>query len=61
MLIGCTKNLLEFLKEAPVKREEGIDPLFTWTANLIMLNRRKTLVVVNDATIYQNRKFGWQK
>ena len=50
MLIGCTKNLLEFLKESPAEREEAIDPLFSWTANLIMLNRRKTLVAVNDAT-----------
>jgi hypothetical protein len=50
MLIGCTKNLLEFLKETPVEREEAIDPLYSWTANLIMLNRRKTLVAVNDAT-----------
>lgn len=49
MLIGCTKNLLEFLKCSPVKREEATDPLFTWTANLITLNRRKTLVAVNDA------------
>ena len=50
MLIGCTKNLLEFLKESPAEREEAIDPLFSWTANLIMLNRRKTLIAVNDAT-----------
>ena len=50
MLIGCTKNLLEFLKESPAEREEAIDPLFSWTANLIILNRRKTLVAVNDAT-----------
>ena len=50
MLIGCTKNLLEFLKEIPAEREEAIDPLYSWTANLIMLNRRKTLVAVNDAT-----------
>ena len=42
MLIGCTKNLLEFLKETLVEREEAIDPLYSWTANLIMLNRRKT-------------------
>lgn len=50
MLIGCTKNLLEFLKETPAEREEAIDPLYSWTANLIILNRRKTLVAVNDAT-----------
>ena len=50
MLIGCTKNLLEFLKVTPVKREGAVDPLFSWTAHLIVLNRRKTLVAVNDAT-----------
>ena len=27
MLIGCTKNLLEFLKETPVEREEAIGSL----------------------------------
>ncbi len=52
MLIGCTKSLLEFLKTSPVKREEETDPLFSWTANLIVLNRRKTLFAVNDATQY---------
>ena len=49
MIIGCTKNLLEFLKVTPTKREGEIDPLFSWTANLITVNRRKALVAVNDA------------
>lgn len=50
MVIGCTKKLLDFLASKPVKLTEETDPLFSWTANLIILNRRKTLVAVNNAT-----------
>ena len=50
MVIGCTKKLLDFLSVKPTKPTTETDPLFTWTANLIILNRRKTLVAVNNAT-----------
>ena len=50
MIIGCTKKLLDFLGVKPVKLTNETDPLFSWTANLIILNRRKTLVAVNNAT-----------
>lgn len=50
MVIGCTKKLLDFLAVNPQKLTTETDPLFSWTANLIILNRRKTLVAVNNAT-----------
>ena len=50
MVIGCTKKLLDFLGVKPQKLTSETDPLFSWTANLIILNRRKTLVAVNNAT-----------
>ena len=50
MIIGCTKKLLDFLGVKPQKLTTETDSLFSWTANLIILNRRKTLVVVNNAT-----------
>ncbi|MCM3670971.1 plasmid pRiA4b ORF-3 family protein [Mesobacillus maritimus] len=51
MLIQCTKKLLDQLGVKPVSGVEG-DPLFSWHANLLVINRRKTLVLVNDATRY---------
>jgi len=51
MLIQCTKKLLDQLDRKPVSgMEEG--PLFSWHANLLTVNRRKTLVLVNDVTRY---------
>lgn len=52
MLIQCTKKLLDELKIKPdsVKYEK---PLFCWHANLIMINRRKTVVLMNDSNLYR--------
>lgn len=51
MIIHCTKKLLDQLK---IKPELAIDeePLFSWHANLITLNRKKTVVLVNDKNRY---------
>lgn len=51
MLIQCTKKLLNELK---IKEVAHIDeePLFSWHANLIIINRRKTVVLVNDKNRY---------
>lgn len=51
MLIQCTKKLLDELKIKP-EENTGEDPLFSWHGNLITLNRRKTLVLVNDKNRY---------
>jgi hypothetical protein len=50
MVIHCTKKLIEAIKITP---EETTDkPLFSWHANLISINRKKTLVLENDLTRY---------
>ncbi|WNS75133.1 plasmid pRiA4b ORF-3 family protein [Bacillus sp. DTU_2020_1000418_1_SI_GHA_SEK_038] len=51
MLIQCTKKLLDQLGIKPETQEEE-EPLFSWHAHLITLNRRKTLVLVNDKNRY---------
>ncbi|WHE06030.1 plasmid pRiA4b ORF-3 family protein [Thermoanaerobacterium thermosaccharolyticum] len=51
MLIQCTKKLLDVLERKPVTYEEE-NLLFSWHANLITLNRRKTMVLVNDKNRY---------
>ncbi len=61
MLIQCTKKLLEELKIKPKEVEaapEPREPLFCWHANLIRLNRRKTVVLVNDSNKYVVVLFG---
>ncbi|MGD7043215.1 plasmid pRiA4b ORF-3 family protein [Jeotgalibacillus proteolyticus] len=51
MNIQCTKKLLTELKVQPAEAAEE-DPLFSWHANLMMVNRRKTLVLMNDRNRY---------
>jgi hypothetical protein len=51
MLIQCTKKLLSDLKVEPLKISEE-EELFSWHANLITINRRKTLVLTNDSNRY---------
>jgi len=42
--------LLEYIGVKPEKMPAEVDPLFEWTANLMVLNRRKTIVVVHAAS-----------
>ncbi|WP_226036794.1 plasmid pRiA4b ORF-3 family protein [Aquibacillus saliphilus] len=51
MHIQCTKKLLDQLKRTPETIEEET-PLTSWHANLLTINRRKTLVLVNDKNRY---------
>lgn len=51
MLIQCTKKLLEQLKIEPVTAIDEL-PLFSWHANLLTVNHRKTIVLVNDSSRY---------
>lgn len=48
MKIQCTKKLLEVLKVQPAQQEVEEDALFSWHANILTYNRRKTVVLVND-------------
>ncbi len=52
MQIGCTKKLAEYLRIQAVPADTAIDPLFSWSANMIMVNHRRTIVVSNDASRY---------
>ena len=51
MYIGCTKKLRDYTKKAPCL-PISIEPLFSWSANLITINHRKAIVVINDAVRY---------
>lgn len=51
MLIQCTKKLLTELKLKPTPAPEE-EPLFSWHANILTVNRRKTLVLMNDSNRY---------
>lgn len=48
MQIGCTKKLQDYLKEKISPVDVTIDPFFSWSASLVTVNRRKTIVIVND-------------
>ena len=50
MELACTKKLLEYLGVKPEKTSVEADPLFGWTANLLVVNRRKMLVAVHGAS-----------
>ena len=57
MLIRCTKKLLDELKVIPESVEDE-EPLFSWHANIILVNRRKTVVLMNDLSRYAVVLFG---
>ncbi len=58
MLIQCTKALLDRIKPGPgeLKPAQGYEQLpcslYAWHANIINLDRRKTLVLMNNETRY---------
>lgn len=51
MLIQCTKKLLTELKIKPSPATEA-EPLFSWHANMLTIDHRKTLVLMNDCNRY---------
>jgi len=57
MLIGCTKKLLDELNIEPEVREAE-EPIFGWHANLLVIGRRKTIVLVNDSNRYMVVLYG---
>lgn len=65
MLIHCTKKLFDELGIKPSAVVEE-NPIFSWHANLVTLNRRKTLILVHDRSryiivVYGLKKKGFQK
>lgn len=57
MFIQCTKKLLDRLKLKPEPRLEE-NPLFSWHANLVTINRRQAVVLINDKTRYAIMIYG---
>lgn len=57
MQIGCTKKLLEVLKSESITASE-VDPLFSWHANVLIYNRKKVIVLINETTRYVVVLFG---
>ncbi len=57
MLINCTQKLQKLLKISPNKLEQ-LNPLFSWHANIMLINRRKVLVLVNDESRYNVVLYG---
>lgn len=57
MNIGCTKKLLDELK---CKSTEAFaeNPIFSWHANLLTMNRRKAVLLINDDSRYPVLLFG---
>jgi len=51
MQICCTKKLLESISVTP-EEHFNIDPLFSWHADVFTIDRRKTVVLVNDKNRY---------
>ena len=49
--IQGTKKLLDYLKIKPVSHQEE-NSLYAWHANLITINRKKAIVLVNDKNRY---------
>lgn len=57
MYIGCTKKLIEYAKIAPIV-SLGTEPFFSWSANMIIINHRRAIVVINDAVRYGFMLYG---
>ena len=51
LIINCTKKLIDTLKIKPEVAEHS-NSIFSWHANIININRRKTIVLTNDANRY---------
>jgi hypothetical protein len=51
MIINCTKKLCEKLRIKP-ESVTADNPLFCWCANLVKLNRRNTVVLINPESRY---------
>ncbi|MFW6281167.1 MAG: plasmid pRiA4b ORF-3 family protein, partial [Halanaerobium sp.] len=60
MLIQATKKLRDELNLEELEQAER-PPLFSWHANFLRINRRKTVVLVNDATDYTVILYGMKK
>lgn len=49
MQIACSKKLAEELDIKPIAGEPDSNPMFRWSANVVIINRRKAVVAVCDS------------
>lgn len=62
MQIGCTKKLLDYMGVRPqALPEPAPDPVFSWSANIIMIDHRRAIIVCNDASQYGFMLYGIRK
>ncbi len=53
MIIHCTQKLLSELKIKPSEENHPIkDPLWSWHGNMVLIERRKCVLITNDATLF---------
>jgi hypothetical protein len=52
MIIRCTQKLLSELKKKPTQEVSPKDPFWSWHANVFHIERRKCVLITNDATLY---------
>ncbi|MBV1758123.1 MAG: plasmid pRiA4b ORF-3 family protein [Dethiosulfatibacter sp.] len=60
MLIKCTKKLLDTL-DAKVTEDHQESLMFSWHANVVTVNRRKTVILLNDLNRYVIVLYGLKK
>lgn len=48
MQLECTKKLQEFLKKDIIQAGQDVDQFYTWSASIMIVNRRRTIVVLHD-------------
>ena len=58
MLIGCTKKLQDEMRAMAQKSGSEEKELFSWSANLVKIKRRKAVIVVNDSNRFGFVLFG---
>lgn len=51
MQLGCTQKALNYFKVPSKPSNPELDPLFTWSCAVTTINRRNTVLVLNDATL----------
>ncbi|WP_455655075.1 DUF6933 domain-containing protein [Phascolarctobacterium sp.] len=61
MQLICTKKVFDAMKREPEKFVIEYDPFFVWTVDLVTINRRKALLVMNNGTLYSFLLYGIKK
>ena len=52
MHIGCTNKLLKYIQVEATAADTSVPPMLRWSANMVTIDRRRTIVVGNDSSRY---------